>query len=402
MEVSDAKCLKVHKAATRNDRNVFPRLDSIDCLRGLVMVVMALDHTRDFFGVGGLSPRDVADPALFLTRWITNFCAPIFILVAGASAYLYGTRQQHTADISRFLITRGLWLIVLEFTIIQLGWTFGIEFTFFNMQVIWAIGASMVALAGLVRLPLTAICMIGICMIAGHNLFDGIHASDLGSAGWSWNILHEPTVLTLGPRLKLRFLYPLVPWIGVMAVGYALGPTFRRPQEERRRFFIGVGAAITFGYLILRLSNTYGDPSPWTVQERTLSTLLSMLNVEKYPPSLLYLMMTLGPGLLLLAAFEDARGRLATWITTFGRVPLFYYVTHIFLIHAIAIMVASVLRGDASWLFGAPTANKPTVWGFGLPIVYAVWLLTVVGLYPICRWFAGVKRRRNDWWLSYL
>lgn len=390
------------KATPYTHPSVRPRLDSVDLLRGLVMVVMALDHTRDFFGAGGLNPRDVADPALFLTRWVTHFCAPIFIFLAGVSAYLYGTRGRSTGEISRFLVTRGFWLVVLEFTVVRAGWFFGVGVDFFMMQVIWAIGASMMALAGLVWLPRRAICAVAIGLIAGHNLLDGVHARDLGAAGWLWNILHEPAVLSLASGAKLRVLYPLIPWIGVMAAGYALGPVFTRPFEERVRLLVRLGAATVAGFVALRLSNLYGDPAPWIVQDSLLSTVLSLLNVEKYPPSLLYLMMTLGPGLLLLAALEHARGRIAAWITTFGRVPLLYYVAHIFLIHALAVAVASLLLGDASWLIGSVPGTRPAGWGFGLPVVYAVWMVVVIALHPICRWFAEVKRRRSDWWLSYL
>ena len=389
-------------AVAATGQNSRTRLDSIDLLRGLVMVVMALDHTRDFCAASGMNPRDVADPALFLTRWITHFCAPIFIFLAGVSAYLYGTRGRTTAEISRFLFTRGFWLIVLEFTFVRMGWFFGVGLDFFVMQVIWSIGASMVALSALVWLPRAAIGAVGLGMIAGHNLLDGIHAADFGAAGWIWNLLHESAMLTIAPGSKLRVLYPLVPWVGVMAAGFALGPIFMRAPEQRRRLLFGLGAATTAGFVALRLSNLYGDPAPWIAQETALSTVLSVLNVEKYPPSLLYLMMTLGPGLMLLAAFEHARGRLANWITTFGRVPMLYYVAHIFLIHAAAVVMAWIAYGDASWLFGSLPGHKPA--GYGLPLagVYAVWLLVVVSLYPLCRWFAGVKRRRSDWWLSYL
>ncbi len=388
-------------AATRLD-NARPRLDSIDLLRGLIMVVMALDHTRDFFGAGGMNPRDVADPALFLTRWITHFCAPVFIFLAGVSAYLYGARGRGRGEISRFLFTRGFWLIVLEFTIVRLGWSFGAGLDFFVAGVIWAIGASMVALAGLVWLPRMGLAAIGIGMIAGHNLLDPIHAADFGPAGWIWSLLHERAMLTAGSGSRLYALYPLIPWVGVMAAGYALGPAFARDPAERQRLFLALGAAMTLGFVVLRASNFYGDPAPWAIEDSAVSTVLSVLNVEKYPPSLLYLMMTLGPGLMLLAAFEHAHGTLAAWITTFGRVPLLYYVAHIFLIHALAVAVSWMVLGDASWLFGALPSNKPAGWGLPLPGVYAVWLLIVVSLYPLCRWFADVKRRRGDWWLSYL
>ncbi len=378
------------------------RLNAIDLLRGLVMVLMALDHTRDFFGESGMNPRDVAESALFLTRWITHFCAPIFILLAGVSAYLYGARGRSTAEISRFLFTRGFWLILLEFTVVRLGWMFGADLDFFFMQVIWAIGASMAVLSALVWLPRVAIGSIGIAMIAAHNLLDGIHAADLGAAGPIWNLLHEQALLTLAPGKQLYVVYPLIPWAGVMAAGYALGPVFALEPAARRRLLLTLGAAITGGFLLLRLSNLYGDPAGWALQEDWLATVLSVLNVEKYPPSLLYLMMTLGPALMLLAALESARGALAEWVTTFGRVPLFYYVAHIFVIHALALIVAAATVGDIAWLLGSLPSAKPAGYGFALPGVYAVWLLVVVALYPLCRRFAEVKRERSEWWWSYL
>lgn len=389
-------------ALARVDRGAPPRLNSIDLLRGLVMILMALDHTRDFFGPSGMNPRDVADPALFLTRWITHFCAPVFILLAGVSAYLYGARGRSTAEISRFLFTRGFWLMLLEFTVVRLGWTFGTDLDFFFTQVIWAIGASMVVLAGLVWLPRMAIGAVGIAMIAGHNLFDGVHAADFGATGWMWNVLHEQALLGGAPGTQLYVVYPLIPWAGVMAAGYALGPAFALDAPVRRRLFLTLGAAITAGFVLLRLSNVYGDPGAWVVQEDALATVLSGLNVEKYPPSLLYLMMTLGPALMLLAAFESARGALAEWVTTFGRVPLLYYVAHIFLIHTLALIVAAATIGDTTWLLGSLPSAKPAAYGFALPYVYAVWLLVVVALYPLCRWFAEVKRQRTEWWWSYL
>jgi len=389
-------------AAATRDGFARPRLDSIDLLRGLVMVLMALDHTRDFFGSSGMNPRDVADPALFLTRWITHFCAPIFILLSGVSAYLYGQRGRSTAELSRFLVTRGFWLMVLEFTIVRLGWTFNFGLDHFVTQVIWVIGASMVVLAGLVWLPRMAIGAIGLVMIAGHNLLDGVMAADFGSAGWIWTFLHQPALIKLSQTSSLYALYPLIPWVGVMAAGYTLGAEFSLDANVRRRRFLALGALLTAGFVALRLSNLYGDPAPWMVYGTMSATVLSALNVEKYPPSLLYLMMTLGPGLMLLGLFEHARGRLASWITTFGRVPMLYYVAHIFLIHALAVVYALMVFGDASFLFGGLPSDKPAGFGLALPWIYGVWLVVVVTLYPLCRWFADVKRRRSDWWLSYL
>lgn len=379
-----------------------PRLNSIDLLRGLVLMVMALDHTRDFFGTSAMNPRDVAEPALFLTRWITHFCAPVFVLLAGMSAYLYGARGRTTGELSRFLFTRGFWLIAIEFTVVRLGWMFAFNLDYFIMQVIFAIGASMVVLAALVHLPRSVIATIGIVMIAGHNALDGIKAEDFGALGWVWNVLHVPAMLSVGEGVRVFALYPLIPWVGVMAAGYALGPLFKAERAVRVQWLVLLGVAVTLGFVLLRLTNLYGDPQPWVAHESALATLLSFINAEKYPPSLIYLMMTLGPGLLLLAAFESARGRIVDTVVTFGRVPFAYYIAHIYLIHALAVLYVWSSGGDTSWLFGVFPPEKPAGYGLGLAGVYAVWLAVLVMLYPLCRWFAALKQRRNDWWLSYL
>ena len=240
------------------------RIDSIDLLRGLVMVLMALDHARDFFAAGGFNPRDVAEPALFMTRWITHFCAPIFIFLAGISAFLYRAQERSTGDVSRYLLTRGLWLVLIEFTVVRLGWSFSLNFDFFMAQVIFAIGASMIALAALVHLPRWAIAAVGVVMIAGHNMLDGLKAAQFGAAAPVWNILHEPALLQLAPGVKLFALYPLIPWIGVMAAGYALGPLFKLDRMERTRWLLALGAAVTAGFVALRATGLYGDPAPWT------------------------------------------------------------------------------------------------------------------------------------------
>jgi uncharacterized membrane protein len=377
-----------------------PRLDSIDLLRGLVMALMALDHARDFFGASGPNPRDVAEPALFLTRWITHFCAPVFIFLAGVSAFLYGARGRSISEVSRFLFTRGFFLIVMEFTIVRFGWTFSLNATSFFASVIWVIGASMVALSVLIWLPRAALALLAIALIAGHNLFDGVRAETLGGAGWLWTILHQPGNVAIG-EAGVYVLYPLIPWIGVMAAGYVLGPIFQRDPATRRRWLIALGAALTAGFILLRASNLYGDPAAWQVQDNWLSTVLSFINCEKYPPSLLYLMMTIGPALVLLAVFEGARGRLARWITTFGRVPFLYYVAHIYLLHLLAGAMVLAIYDDLSWMTASPP-SKPADYGLSLPGVYAVWLIALAMLYPLCRWFAGLKQRRKEWWWSYL
>jgi uncharacterized membrane protein len=392
----------VASVADRERSAARARLDSVDLLRGLVMMLMALDHTRDFFGASGMNPRDVAEPALFLTRWITHFCAPVFIFLAGLSAYLYGARGRTTGEVSRFLLSRGFWLMLVEFTLVRFGWTFGLHLDFFMMQVIWVIGASMVVLAGLIHLPRWAIVTVGVGMIAGHNLLDSVRAEDFGTAGWIWNLLHQPKLLQITAKTNLFVLYPLIPWAGVMAAGYALGPVFGLERRARLRVLTGLGVTITAGFVLIRATNLYGDPAPWSLQPTLLETVLSFVNCEKYPPSLLYLMMTLGPGFLLLAAFEGVRGRLADIVVTFGRVPFFYYVAHLYLIHALAVAFALAMTGDDAWLFGAPLRHKPAEYGLSLVGIYAVWVFVVAALYPLCRWFAALKQRRADWWLSYL
>jgi len=365
------------------------RIASIDILRGLVMALMALDHTRNFFSDYGFNPRDVTEPALFLTRWITHFCAPTFILLTGLSAWLYG-RGKSTSELSRFLLTRGLWLILLEF-----GWSFdpGLPASV-GGGIIWVIGACMVLMAALVYLPRAGLVAFALVLISGHNLLDGVRPEDLGAASGLWHVLHQPGRIALGGGFTAYVLYPIVPWIGVMAAGYALGPVMARPPQERQRILFGLGVSITIGFFLLRASNLYGDPAPWTVQETALATALSFLNCQKYPPSLLFLMMTLGPALMLLASFEHVRGRVADWLRIFGQVPFFFYVTHIYLIHALAVVTAFALTGTL-------VMSRPEI-GFGLAGVYGVWVVVLLLLYPLCRWFASLREGRSFWWWRYL
>jgi uncharacterized membrane protein len=368
------------------------RIVSIDVLRGLVMAVMALDHTRDFFGTSGFNPRDVTETALFLTRWVTHLCAPTFVLLAGLSAFLYG-RGRKVSELSRFLLLRGLWLIVIELTLIRFGWSFDVEFYRMTAGVIFVMGASMVALAGLIWLPRWAIASVAFVMIGGHNLLDGITAELLHAGSWAWHLLHEPGLVPLGEGARLYVLYPLVPWIGVMAAGYLLGPVMQLEGEARQRILFMLGAIFTLGFIILRATNLYGDPDPWAFQQTWLATILSFLNCEKYPPSLLYLMMTIGPALMLLASFEQAQSAFARFFATFGRVPFFFYVVHIYLIHGIAVAAGLAVTGN---LVSAPAI------GFSLSTVYIAWLLVLLLLYPICSWYAELKQGGEGWWWSYL
>jgi uncharacterized membrane protein len=388
----DYQVQSVRQSKVALDRGERARIGSVDTLRGLVMVIMALDHTRDFFSTTGFNPREVTDPLLFLTRWVTHLCAPTFILLAGLSAFLYG-RRKSLGELSRFLLVRGLWLILIDLTLIKFGWRFEVDLYRLSVGVIFVIGASMVALSVLIWLPRWAIASLALLMMAGHNLLDNVRAEDLSEASGAWHVLHEPGLVPLGDSVTLYILYPLVPWIGVMASGYLLGPLMQLDQGKRQRILLGLGAAITVGFLVLRATNVYGDPTPWVPQDTWFSTILSFLNCEKYPPSLLYLMMTLGPALILLALFEQLRGALASFLATFGRVPFFYYVVHIYLIHALAVATALALTGV---LTTTPEVN------FNLAGVYIVWLMVVVLLYPICRWFSELKEKSGGWWWAYL
>ena len=377
------------------------RLESIDVVRGVIMILMALDHTRDFFGQPGANPTDLATTTvpLFFTRWITHFCAPTFFLLTGTGAFL-SRRKKSTRELSRFLFTRGLWLIFLELVVSRgFGWQFNFDYHLTILIVLWALGWSMIALSALVYLPPAAVATFGIVMIATHNLFD--------SVSWSnklWSILHVPGVLLATPRFLVLIAYPLIPWIGVTAAGYALGQIYSWPSDRRRTFLLRLGLGLTAAFLIVRTINIYGNPQPWSAQRSSVFTVLSFLNTTKYPPSLLYLLMTFGPTILFLWAVDAATPRRLRPALIFGKVPMFYYLLHIPLIHLIAIAVCYARYGQVHWMFESSDQfpiTPPPGWGYSLPVVYFVWAIVVLALYPLCRWFAALRQRRSDAWLSY-
>jgi uncharacterized membrane protein len=373
-------------AAREPDRE--GRVASVDVLRGAVMIIMALDHVRDYVSGATFNPVDLdhTTPAYFFTRWITHFCAPTFCFFAGVAAFL-ASRRRTLRNLSVFLLTRGLWLVFAEFTVIQIGWSFDIG-SRIRFLVIWALGISMIVLAGLVYLPRWLIAAISLVMIAGHNLLDNIDAAPLIGRGgvslhaplsdWIWSVLHVP---------YYPVVYPVIPWVGVMAAGYAFGPLLLGEPAARDRRLVSIGLGITLGFVALRATNWYGDPMSWTGPH----AVLSFLNTDKYPPSLLFLMMTLGPAILSLPLLERvAPTRIGQAIAVFGRVPFFYYILHLYLIHGGAILLALVVTGGLE-------TNRFDLW-----VVYAVWTTVIIAAYPLCRWFAGVKSRRRDAWLSYL
>ena len=395
---ADALSAPAHLAAELAPTRARVRLHSIDVLRGFVIVLMALDHVRAYFTAVRIDPVDLSqtDPALFMTRWITHLCAPIFIFLAGVSASLM-SRRCEPQQLRRFLVTRGLWLIALEFTVVNVAWSFNFRFEGgLIMQVIWAIGASMIVLAALVRLPRPAIAVVAIVMIAAHNLFDGLQPEAFGAWGWLWSLLHVQRQTTYA-----LILYPLIPWIGVMALGYCAGVLFEMEAQRRRRLLLSAGTLSLIAFIALRLMNGYGDPHPWAAQSSGGLTFLSFINVHKYPPSLLYLLVTLGLGALLLAAFGTLRGRLIDILRTFGRAPLFFYVLHIALAHLSAGLLA-LATGYGPTVLTNLFLYMPDGWGFSLSGVYVAWMAVLIALYPACRWFAELKHRRTDWWLSYL
>lgn len=442
------------------------RIGSIDIIRGAVMVLMAIDHVRVFSGIPAGGPT----PGVFFTRWVTHFCAPAFIFLAGTAAYLYGQKVADRGALARFLLTRGVWLVILELTVLRVGWTFNFDYANYMLAgVIWVIGWCMILLAALVYLPLVAVGVIGVSIMVLHNLTDPFafqldQAIRGSAAAWLWQLVYRGGTISLGGEggPPLVVLYSIVPWIGVMAAGYAFGPVMTMPAARRRRLCFAIGGAAVAAFLLLRGLNIYGDPRPWgdaarqaaaqraaaqraAAQRAPASTAagpttaraapnansnaaaptsspaatraqrpqpprvpayLQFLGTTKYPASLLFLLMTLGPTLLLIPLLERARGPVASVLTVFGRVPFFYYVLHIPLIHLIFVGLSLVRYGEViPWL----TANHPMFvppvpegYTYSLVALYAITALTVAILYFPCRWFARVKAQRKEWWMGYL
>jgi uncharacterized membrane protein len=389
------------------------RLASIDALRGLAIVMMAIDHSRDFFmSAGELEPAANPDigPALFFTRWVTHFCAPTFVFLAGTSAGLMVARKTR-AELGRFLLSRGAWLVLIEALVISTAWTFsplGMEelggVIRVPMQVIFAIGASMIVLAGAQWLGRPACAWIGAAIVLGHNLLDPIWPQnsllDAATSGSWWAFLHAQTTYLAGPIL-IRVTYPLLPWVGVMLLGFGTAGVFEASAERRRRLLLVAGVAATAAFVVIRASGLYGDPNPWQGNPNPTRTAIDFLNTTKYPPSLLFLLMTLGPAAVLCAVADDLPAALTAPLVTFGRAPFAFYVAHLYLLHAGTMVLGAWQLFDPQE-FLTVFQLFPKGYGLGLPGVYVVWVLVVLALYPLCRWVAALKARRRDWWLSYL
>lgn len=393
------------------------RLASIDVVRGIIMILMALDHTRDFFGQAGVNPTAAATTTvpLFFTRWITHFCAPTFFLLTGVGAGL-SRRYRSAGELATHLVTRGAWLLVLEIVVVRcFGLQFNFDYRITILTVLWALGWSMILLAAVVRWSPRTVAILGTVMILGHNLLDAAPGSAAmrAPAGGSGLLaalgvwLHTGGALYMGPRVMVLIGYPLIPWLGVAMVGYGLAAAYHWPAERRRRLLWWGGTAMALGFVVLRAVNLYGDPARWSTQATPWRSVLSFLDTTKYPPSLLFLLMTLGPTWWLLAALDgkDPRWLRPAWV--FGQVPLFYYLVHLPVIHLLAVVVCLARLGDAHWLFESPGPaqfpfTQPPGWGFGLPAVDLAWVVVVLTMYPLCRWYAAVKRERRSRWLSYL
>ncbi len=388
------------------------RIQSVDAVRGAIMILMALDHTRDFVHSTAMSssPTDLARTTgfLFFTRWITHFCAPVFTFTAGLGAFFWA-RKKMPAQLSRFLVSRGVWLMVLEVTVLRFILSLDVSFQgkLIILTVFWMLGLCMVVLAALVHLPARWLIGLSIAIMAAHNLLDSVRAPRFGSAAWAWDILHQQGVFRLDGA-NVLVAYPLIPWVAVMAAGYCLGPVLLREPAQRQQFLIRLGLILSAGFVLLRALNLYGDPARWSVQQSALFTALSFLNCTKYPPSLDFLLMTLGPALLAMAWLEKMRLSATNPLTVFGRVPFFFFLLHLALIHGMAILLNLLRFGKQSFLLlpppsmGAPRAAFPRDYGFSLMVVYAVWLAVIGLVYPACRWYSELKQRRTDWWLSYL
>ena len=384
------------------------RIESIDILRGLIMLIMAIDHTRDFFHKGGIDPTDlsVTTPFLFFTRWITHFCAPLFVFLSGISAHLAGTRRTKS-QLSVFLIKRGLWLVLIEVVVITFALTLDPGYHFIVFQVIWAIGTSMVILGLLVWLPLPAIAAIGVVLFFGHDILDYIKLPEKGAAAFEWKLFFTARgfIYPLDKTHILGDFYAMLPWTGVMLLGYSFGQTYRSSFDalKRKKMLLISGFSLIGLFVILRLFNIYGDPAPWSAQKTTALTIISFFNVSKYPPSLIYLCMTIGPGLLLLILFE----RVSNWLTRifviYGSVPFFYYVLHFYLIRVYNLILFFAMGYTSKDIAsGKGFSFVPPTFGFSLLGVYVVWFCVVAALYLPCRWYFKYKRTHHQWWLSYL
>jgi len=383
------------------------RIESIDLLKGLVMVIMALDHVRDYFHYDAFffEPTDPlqSNLTLFFTRWITHFCAPLFSFLAGLSAFMVG-RRKTKSELSIFLLQRGIWLVLIELTVVNFSWFFDLQFRTPVLAVIWSLGISMVVLSALIYLPKNAILVISCAIIASHNLLDDIHFP--GNIFYS--ILHEFSSFSLPENRHLLIVYPIIPWVATMSLGYYFGNFYTATADsfKRKKIFNIIGICAIVLFCVLRLLNVYGDPTPWQSFTIFAQTVISFLNPSKYPPSLLYVLMTLGVAFIFLANTENLKGSIVNFFSLYGRVPFFYYIVHFYLIHVLALVYAQFTGfGWQSMVLTTWVNNADALKGFGVNLfcTYLIWIGVVAALYPVCKIFDQYKQTHKEiWWLSYL
>jgi uncharacterized membrane protein len=375
------------------------------------MIIMALDHVRDYLYSGSFlfDPLDLTKTSgiLFFTRWITHFCAPIFMLLAGTSAYLIGQKKTKN-ELSVFLLKRGLWLIFLEMIVVNFGWNFNITFPMFLFITIWALGISMIVLAALIHLPKKLILGICIIIVAGHNLLDNIHVAGNSLPAFVWSLLHDQRFFTWHKEILLVG-YPIIPLVAIMPLGYCLGSWYTADYniQKRQRNLLILGCFAIASFIVLRYTNLYGDPVKWSVQKNAFFTFLSFIKVNKYPPSLLYVLLTLGGAFLFLSFTEKLKGAVVKVVSVYGRVPMFYYLIHIYVIHLVAIIASALLPGQdwKIWILTKPIWFTTDLkgYGFSLPVAYLIWIGLVIALYPLCKRYDAYKQaNKGKWWLSYL
>jgi len=383
------------------------RIDSIDILRGIIMIIMALDHTRDFFHIdamtGDPTNPETTTPILFFTRWITHFCAPVFVFLAGTSAFLTG-RKRTKNELSIFLVKRGLWLIVLEITIFNFLFSFDPFFHFIGLQVIWVTGISMIFLAALIYLPINTLFIIGLVIIAGHNFLDAFNSRSMSNTPVWWALLHQQYFTQYATGRSFMVLYPIIPWPGIMLLGYCLGSLYTPGYDaaKRRSKLVWMGISAILFFLVLRWINMYGDLVPWTERKTTTATIISYFNVTKYPPSLSYICMTIGPALILLAWLEKLKAKWGSIVVIYGRVPMFYYLLHFFVLHFVCMIVFFITGHTMEQAAGGMMMFRPNDFGFSLGVVYLIWVALIVALYPLCKRYSIYKASHDKWWLSYL
>lgn len=385
------------------------RIDSIDLLRGLIMIIMALDHVRDFFHsqafIGSTTNMQTTTPILFFTRWITHFCAPVFVFLAGASIF-FQSRRKTKKELSIFLLKRGLWLILLEVVVMSFAYSFDPQLRAILLLTIWSIAVSMIITGLMIWLPMSIILTAGLIIVLGHNALNYYEAKN-PDTGIFYSLMHQVRFINLGNNYQLFALYPFLSWTGLMLIGYCFGKFFTDKEGgERKKRLIITGIAVTALFIILRAINIYGDPSKWSPQKNGVFTVLSFLNPTKNPPSLLFTTMTIGPAILFLAFAGNIKNRLTKIITVYGRVPFFYYVIHFYLIH-FAVMIIFFIKGHSV------TTDLPTQpslipnfiipgEGYSLGVVYVIWIILVIIMYPLCKWYGDYKQKHKKWWLSYL